>query len=100
MKYRVTLHPLAKLDLRGIYEFIAADNPLAAVSYVRRIRILCSKLADVPMRGKSCEGLSPNLRMISFEGRVALFYRIADTRVRVLRILYGGRDYPRSWPDA
>jgi toxin ParE1/3/4 len=100
VKYRVGLHPLAKADLRGIYEFIAADNPVAAVNYVRRIRALCSNLADMPMRGSPCDRLAPGLRMISFEGRAAIFYRVIDVRVSVLRVLYGGRDYPKNWPDA
>ncbi|WP_246763148.1 type II toxin-antitoxin system RelE/ParE family toxin [Rhizobium binae] len=38
MTFKVAFRPRAEKDLFDIYEFIAADNPPAAIEFIRRLR--------------------------------------------------------------
>jgi plasmid stabilization system protein ParE len=58
LKYRVKLHRLAERDLNDIYDFIAADNPIAALRYARRIKAHCESLSRMPKRGAPREDLA------------------------------------------
>ncbi len=100
MKSRIVFHRLAERDLNNIYEFIAADNPAAAIRYTRRLKARCEGLANMPERGAQCSDLGAGIRMLSFEGRVAVAYRLDDATVLILRLLYAGQNYPEEWPEA
>lgn len=45
------------------------------------------------MRGIARDDLEPGVRLLSFESRVVILYRIEGDRVRIARLFYGGRDY-------
>lgn len=94
--YRVVLRPAAREDLQDIYRMIAADSPANALAYVARIRSHYLRLVDMPERGASREDIGRGVRLLSFERRVAILYRIDQADVRVLRILYAGRQYPED----
>ena len=59
--------------------------------YVNRLLDLCDSLAELPERGAPRDDLSKGLRLLGFQRRVAIAYRI-DTEIEVIRVLYGGRD--------
>lgn len=88
-------------DLEAIYEHIADDNGKARANrYVERITAHCMKLSLFPNRGRSSDELSPGLRILPFEGRVVIAYRIDDIGVRIVRVFYAGRDYAaEEFPD-
>lgn len=92
MTYSVFYHPLARDDLDALYDFIAAYDPEAAIRYVRRIQALCMSLADLPEKGRKRDDLGQNVRVLSFERRVLIAYRIEAMQVVVLRVLYAGRN--------
>ncbi|WP_245441460.1 type II toxin-antitoxin system RelE/ParE family toxin [Rhizobium vallis] len=48
---KVVFRPRAEKDLFAIYEFIAADNSMAAIELIRRLRQFCHGLEDMPERG-------------------------------------------------
>jgi toxin ParE1/3/4 len=45
---RLTLTPLAEQDLEAIGDYIAADNPTRAVSFIRELRAQCQRIAANP----------------------------------------------------
>jgi len=51
----------AEFDLEEIGDYIAADNPSRAVSFVQEIREHCAKIATSPLayvaRPELCEGI-------------------------------------------
>ena len=81
-------------DLQSIYDHIAEDNgPVRADRYIEKITAHCMKLSLFPNRGRASDDISPGLRILPFEGRVTIVYRIDDAGVRIVRVLYAGRDY-------
>lgn len=97
MAFKVAFRPRAEKDLFDIYEFIAADNLPAAIEFIRRLRQFCHRLEDMPDRGSPREDFAPGVRILVFERRVTIAYRIAKDRVQVLRLFYAGRNTPSAF---
>ena len=96
MTYRVQLTDEAKLDLRGIYEYIAYSllEPMIARNVRNRIVAGLKSLDQMPERDPVYQEepwKSRGLRRINI-GNYSGFFPVAEKTVRVIRILYGGRD--------
>ncbi|MDB5618778.1 MAG: uncharacterized protein JWQ24_3016 [Tardiphaga sp.] len=79
----------------GLY--IADQAGLAiANAYLDRVYLACMALAEFPKRGRLRDDLLPGLRMLPFERRVTIAYRVLKTRVEIISIAYGGRDLERE----
>ena len=83
--------PLALTDLEEIGDYIALDNPLRALSFVRELRAQCRKILDNPLAFPAREDLAPGLRVLPY-GHYLIFYRPTDSTIRIERILHGARD--------
>jgi len=92
MNFTVVFTPQAQDDLFHLYDFIAdRSSPLRALRYIDRIEHTCLSLRSLPERGTLREDLRPGLRVMGFERRVLIAFRIAGDSVAILRNLYGGR---------
>ena len=98
MKCKVIFLQAALDDIEQIVAYIAQDNVNAALRLHDRIIETASKLSDFPMSGR----LVPDekignhgFRMIGL-GNYIIFYKVYDndSKVVVLRVLHGARDYP------
>ncbi len=76
MVYEVTVTPAAERDLEDIYRLIAQDNPQAAIAFVRSLRRLCSSLSEMPHRGVPRDDLAPGIRVLPFQRRAVVAYRV------------------------
>lgn len=85
--------PLAELDLEEIGDYIARDNPVRAVSFVREMRERCAKLARMPLASPLRPELGESFRMVVF-GNYLIFYKVESDSVRIERILHGARNIP------
>ena len=83
----------AQADLDEIFDFIAADNPRRARSYVEEIRQACRGLCDAPLIGTARPDLRPDVRIMTFRRRVVIAYRVLADQLEILRVFSGGRDY-------
>ena len=84
----------ANNDLNSIYEYIAADNPIAAVSVLEAIYSLAENLFDMPRRGR--EGRVPGTyELVLTKLPYTIVYRVANGRVEILRVIH----HARLWPD-
>jgi toxin ParE1/3/4 len=92
---RLSFRPAAEADLDAIYEFIAKDSPMNAITFSRRIREKCAELTLFPERGVRRDDLKPGLRTMGFERRVTIAFYVALNEVEIARILYSGRDLNR-----
>lgn len=98
MKFKVVLTPEARDDLNEIFEYIAEhDGPERAITYVERIEKACMSLQTLPSRGRPREDIRPGLRVMGFERRVLIAFRVSSNTVAILRILYGGRSVERAF---
>jgi plasmid stabilization system protein ParE len=84
----------AQVDLRAIYGGIAdATSEDVAIGYVRRVRACLDGFDIASERGTSRDDLRPGLRVIGFERRLRIWFRIAEHEVRILRIFRAGQDW-------
>jgi len=90
---RVEFSKAAELDLEQIGDFIAQDNPRRAFSFICELRDKCEALTDLA----NSFPLVPRYERYGFRRRVhgnyLIFYRVADDRVSIIRILHGAMDY-------
>jgi toxin ParE1/3/4 len=84
----------ARRDLQEIHDYIAADDPAAALRLVGRIEQSCQLLAENPLIGESCEFLAERLRM-TVVGNYIVFHRPTDDGAEIARIIHGARDWRR-----
>ena len=83
----------AKMDLEGIGDYIAADNPTRALSFVLEISERCEELADMA----DAFPLVPRYEHTSVRRRpfrnYLIFYRVTEKRVEILHILNSAQDF-------
>jgi plasmid stabilization system protein ParE len=89
--------PEAEDDLAAIKEYIAVqlENPIAAVNTVTKITKRIRKLEQFPELGTRLSAILnivTDYRFLVCANYLA-FYRIAGNDVRIIRVLYGRRDY-------
>src|ERR1700712_4324544 len=76
--HTITFLPLARLQLRGIRNYISAQSgPGRAAAYVNTIIAACAQLATFPQRGAKRDDLRPGLRILGFRRRVAIAFTIS-----------------------
>lgn len=99
--YKIVFRPLAENDFVALYRYIAENSSRdRADAYIGRIEHACMALADFPFRGTQRDDLYPGLRITGFERRASIAFVVEDDTVRILRIFYGGRDFPDDWSDS
>jgi toxin ParE1/3/4 len=97
---KVFFRPEAEADLIGLYEYIAeAAGHKIAGGYVDRIEAACMALATFPKRGTRRDDILPGLRTIGFERRATIAFRVLKTRVEIVTIAYGGRNFEGKLKD-
>ena len=83
----------AEAELERIGDYIAARNPLRAISFVRELREKCAGLADAPLS----HALVPRYEAAGIRrcvhGNYLIFFRVAAGRIEVVHVLHGARDY-------
>ena len=98
MSRKVVFRSAARNDLKSLYNYIArTSGQQAAGAYINRIEAACRMLAEFPERGTVRNHISAGLRIIGFERRAAIAFKVDGDTVRILRILYGGKAFPRNW---
>ncbi len=77
----------------GLY--IADDNPARAESFVAELEAKARRLAEWPGSYPTRDDISPGLRA-AVHGRYLLLYREIEDEVRIVRVVHGARDLPRT----
>lgn len=94
-RYAVRLLRIAEKDLADIVEYIAAEQPLAAVAQLTKIEKTLGLLARNPYLGKLPNDehlLKLGYRCLIIDDHLA-FYTVEGQTVFVHRIVHGARDY-------
>ncbi len=84
----------AREDRKTIREYIAADNPSAALDLDELLSEKAARLVDHPGLGRP--GRVEGTRELVAHRNYVLIYDVADDLVRVLRVLHAAR----MWPPA
>lgn len=90
---RLTLTPLAEQDLEAIGDYIAADNPTRAASFIRELRDQCQRIAANPPGYRLRAELGEDIRSCA-HGNYVIFFAAAPEAVTIIRVLHGARDIP------
>jgi toxin ParE1/3/4 len=97
-KFEVVFRATAETDLFGLYDYVTEQSGAEiARTYIDRIENACMALEAFPERGMRRDDIHRGLRILGFERRVAIAFKIDKRRYEVLiiRIFYGGRAYER-----
>lgn len=97
----VLLTPEAELDLEEIADYIAADNPARAVSFVQEIRDRCIKIGTAPLAYAAPPELGEAIRSCPHGRHYVIFFRVepSDHAVLIVRVLHGARDLPSLFDE-
>lgn len=88
---RVVLTHQAEQDLEEIGDYIAADSPARAVSFVRGMREHCAKISNSPLAYVARPELGEGIRTCA-HGRYLIVFQPSSEEVLIVRILHGARD--------
>lgn len=86
-----TVRPLARIDIDGIWDYIAADSQAQADAFVDRLNVKFNALARRPGLGRMRDDLMPLLRSFPY-GRYVIFYRAVAGGIEIIRVLHSARD--------
>ena len=84
----------ASLDRKHIREYIAQDNPIAAIALDDQFADNARRLVDYPGLGRP--GRMPGTRELIAHHNYILVYDVAGEAVRILRVLHARRQWPPS----
>lgn len=90
---RLAFSPLAEQDLEAIADYIAADNPARALSFVRELRAQCQRITLNPPGYRLRPELGDGVRSCA-HGHYVIFFESDPDAVLIVRILHGARDLP------
>lgn len=80
-------------DLENIADYIALDNPIAALSMIDTTESVTDGLTDNPKRGR--DSRMPETRELVIPGTAYIsVYRLKTDHVEVLRILHNAQNWP------
>ena len=91
---RLVLSPQAARDLEDIGDYIARDNPVRAISFVKELRVECQRILFAPTVYPPREAVGAGIRM-AMHGRYLIFFRATEDEVRIERVLHSARQRPR-----
>jgi toxin ParE1/3/4 len=95
MAHEVLIPPKVAAEIEAIGDWIAQDNPAAAMRMMERLYRRCLSLDEFPERGRP---YGRTYRAIN-EGRYVIIYRVEPSpdhpRVIILAVMHGSRDIRR-----
>ena len=95
MPVRVLIPPSVEAEIEAIGDYIAQDNPTAAMRFMEKLYQRCQSLDRFPHRGRP---YGDRYRAIS-EGNYVIIYRTeeadGETRVIIVAAIHGARDIQR-----
>ena len=91
---RVEFSTFVEGDLVAIVDYIAEDNPIRVVEFLREIRDEIRRIGRNPLIYRLRPEIGEEARL-AIVGRYVILFRIRGKVVRVERVVFGGRDLPR-----
>jgi len=89
----VELSSFIESDLEAIADYIAQDNPMRAVSFIREIREELRLVGQNPLLYQLRPEIGEDARL-AVVGRYVILFHILGEVVRIERVIFGGRDLP------
>ncbi len=87
----------ALADRDGIFDYIEADSPRAAVTVDKAIADAAKRLIDFPVSGRPGR-IAGTRELVVTPLPYILAYVVREGVVRILRVLHGAQQWPDSLP--
>jgi toxin ParE1/3/4 len=85
----------ADRDLQEIYDFTIENfGSHQAIEYLTGLETIFNNLCKHPYTGRSRNEIRRGLRCIAYVSHI-IFYRMAEKRIRIVRVLHASRDLPK-----
>ena len=82
-------------DLRDIWAYVAADNPVAADKLLMELLTLFEKVTDFPQLGRSVDWLVPGHRILKRGNYLMIYQLLSDQQVvELVRVVHSARNWP------
>jgi toxin ParE1/3/4 len=89
---KVEITSAAEADLEGIADYIARDNPVRALSFVRELYERCLNIAEMPEAWPVVPRFEHHGIRRRVHGRYLIFYRVSKDSITILHVLNGAMD--------
>jgi plasmid stabilization system protein ParE len=89
---KVDITSAAEADLEAIADYIARDNPVRALSFVRELYERCLDIGDMPEAWPVVPRYEHHRIRRRVHGRYLIFYRVGKDRIIILHVLNGAMD--------
>ena len=86
------------VDLDEIANYIAAESPARARSFVAALQSHAKTIASRPAAYRLRAEFGDEIRVAGYRGYM-LFYRVGIGEVRILRVIHSARDLSELWFD-
>jgi toxin ParE1/3/4 len=83
----------ALLELEGIAEWIARDNPARAYAFVEELEQMCPDIGRQPRAYPFVDRRRARGVRRRVHGNYLIFYREGADAVQILHVIHGARDY-------
>lgn len=94
---KLTWSAFALSDRDAIFTYIEADNPSAAVLVDERIVAAVRRRIDFPASGRIGR-ITGTRELVIIGTPYVAAYAVAESSVRVLRVLHGAQEWPETLP--
>ena len=84
----------ALADLDAIAEYVAQDNPVAARSFIARVRDMTEQLANYPYLGRASE--RADVRELVVHDHYLVSYRVRPNGIEILQVWHTAQDRRRE----
>ena len=94
-KYELVIAPVARDDLKDIYQYGCRHwGKVHSEGYLAAIKDQIWMLTEQPFLGVERPELLANIRSLPIQSHT-LFYRVASSKVEIIRVLHGRQDSQR-----
>ena len=77
-------------DLEEIHDYIAEQSPERAERWIRRLRVQCELLAEMPGLGRARPEIGQAIRSLAVRSYLIL-YREVEGGIEIVRVVHGAR---------
>ena len=97
MKYTISFSEAAEQDVVDLLDYLVPRaGEHVARAYVDRLIDYCAAFEIFPERGLNRDDMSPGLRLVGYQRKATIAFRITGETVTILRIYHGGRNIDSS----
>ena len=89
---KLILSKEAVKDINSIFDYTSVNfGKNQALNYLKGIKKILETIENNPLIGKKRDEIKKNLQSFPFKSHL-IFYTVQKNKIRIIRILYGGRD--------